>query len=133
MKNILVIDTIAREVITVIYRIHNQNVIACSTGDTGLRVCRRWKPELIICGEMTDMRRNDFAEQIISIAKQRPFLVSFVRTWSDKAFDSCRAQAIEWGFDVCVQSPVSLPTLLLWARVAELRGNSVPFFPRYIR
>lgn len=133
MKNILVIDTKAREVITVIYRLHNHNVIACSDGDTGFRICRRWKPDLIVCGDMVDMHRNAFAEKIIGESKQRPFLVSFTRIWNEDVFQSAYAQAIEWGFDICVQSPVNLHTLLLWARLAELRGNNVPFFPRAIR
>jgi CheY-like chemotaxis protein len=133
MKNILVIDTISREAMTLIYRLHNHTVIATGSGETAIFVCRRWKPDLIICGDMSDMTRTAFVSHLLEKATHRPLLVSIIRQWDDYVFQSCMAQALECGFDVAVRSPVNLPTLLLWARLAELRENTRDFFPRTVK
>ncbi len=132
MKNVLIVDTNSREALTLIYRLHNHATITTSSGETAWRACSRWKPELIVVGDMNDMTRTEFALMLLVEAKQRPLLVSIIREWDPKALRTCRVRALECGYDIAVASPVSIPTMLKWAEVAELRNVNREFFPRTI-
>ena len=132
MKNILIVDTKSSEAMTLIYRLHDHSTITTSSGETAWRVCNRWKPDLIVVGDMNDMTRTMFAMMYMENASARPLMVAIVREYEPKVYRACRATAIECGYDIVVQSPVRLPTMLRWAEVAELRAITREFFPRTI-
>ncbi len=117
---ILIVDKSEKDV-SMIHREYTKLDQQCEgnwTGSEGLVRSRVFHPDLIVVGDLPDMKEWWFDYRFLrehNAAYQRPFLVNFTRNPSRRK----KALCLECGFDISTGAPFAVGDIVEWADLAQ--------------